>query len=82
LSIPPDAVGSFMKPDAVFASNTSSLPITAMAEASGRPQRFVGLHFFNPVQIMKLVEVVSTKNVCNVYCRYPHKCFCRYTDFL
>ena len=46
--------------DAVFASNTSSLQITAMAEASGRPENFVGLHFFNPVQMMKLVEVIKT----------------------
>ncbi|MEO7985135.1 MAG: 3-hydroxybutyryl-CoA dehydrogenase [Gemmatimonadales bacterium] len=42
----------------IFASNTSSLPIGAMASASGRPDRFVGLHFFNPVAIMPLVEVV------------------------
>ncbi len=37
-----------IKPDAIFASNTSSLQITGMAEVSGRPQNFVGLHFFNP----------------------------------
>ncbi len=46
----------------VFASNTSSLQITAMAEVSGRPDKFVGLHFFNPVQLMKLVEVIRTKH--------------------
>jgi 3-hydroxybutyryl-CoA dehydrogenase len=45
---------------AVFASNTSSLTIAAMAAASGRPDRMVGLHFFNPVPLMKLVEVVRT----------------------
>jgi 3-hydroxybutyryl-CoA dehydrogenase len=44
--------------DAIFASNTSSLSITEMAAGSGRPDRFVGLHFFNPVPLMKLVEVV------------------------
>jgi len=44
----------------VFASNTSSLLVTAMAAATQRPQRFVGLHFFNPVPVMKLVEVVRT----------------------
>lgn len=44
----------------VFASNTSSLTITEMAAATGRPDRFVGLHFFNPVPAMKLVEVVRT----------------------
>lgn len=42
----------------IFASNTSSLPIGAMASATGRPDRFVGLHFFNPVPLMPLVEVV------------------------
>jgi len=44
----------------IFASNTSSLNITEIAAATKRPQRFVGLHFFNPVPIMKLVEVVRT----------------------
>jgi 3-hydroxybutyryl-CoA dehydrogenase len=47
-------------PDAIFASNTSSLTIIAMATASGRPDRMLGLHFFNPVPSMKLVEVVRT----------------------
>jgi 3-hydroxybutyryl-CoA dehydrogenase len=44
----------------VFASNTSSLSITEMAAATGRPERFLGMHFFNPVPVMKLVEVVRT----------------------
>src|SRR5579863_6975250 len=44
----------------IFASNTSSLTITEIATATRRPQRFVGLHFFNPVPVMKLVEVVKT----------------------
>ncbi len=44
----------------IFASNTSSLTIAAMAAARSRPDRFVGLHFFNPVPLMKLVEVVRT----------------------
>jgi 3-hydroxybutyryl-CoA dehydrogenase len=47
-------------PDAIFASNTSSLTIISMAVASGRPDRMLGLHFFNPVPLMKLVEVVRT----------------------
>jgi 3-hydroxybutyryl-CoA dehydrogenase len=46
--------------EAIFASNTSSLTIIAMAAASGRPDRVIGLHFFNPVPVMKLVEVVRT----------------------
>ncbi len=44
----------------IFASNTSSLTVTEMAAATNRPDRFVGLHFFNPVPVMKLVEVVRT----------------------
>lgn len=44
----------------IFASNTSSLTVTQMAAATDRPDRFVGLHFFNPVPVMKLVEVVRT----------------------
>ncbi len=47
-------------PDTIFASNTSSLTIAAMAAACGRPERMLGLHFFNPVPLMKLVEVVRT----------------------
>jgi 3-hydroxybutyryl-CoA dehydrogenase len=47
-------------PDAIFASNTSSLTIIAMAAASGRPDRMLGMHFFNPVPLMKLVEIVRT----------------------
>jgi 3-hydroxybutyryl-CoA dehydrogenase len=47
-------------PHTIFASNTSSLTIAAMAAATSRPDRFVGLHFFNPVPLMPLVEVVRT----------------------
>jgi len=46
------------RPEAIFASNTSSISITRLAAATQRPTRFVGLHFFNPVPVMKLVEVV------------------------
>ena len=53
-------LGKLVQPQGIFASNTSSLSIGEMAGASGRPQRFVGLHFFNPVPLMKLVEVVRT----------------------
>jgi 3-hydroxybutyryl-CoA dehydrogenase len=45
-------------PATIFASNTSSLSITELAAATGRPDRFIGLHFFNPVPLMPLVEVV------------------------
>ena len=53
-------LGAIAKDSCVFASNTSSFPVAEMAAASGRPSRFVGLHFFNPVQLMRLVEVVRT----------------------
>jgi 3-hydroxybutyryl-CoA dehydrogenase len=49
-----------VKPDAIFASNTSSLTITELSMATARPKQFVGMHFFNPVPLMKLVEVVRT----------------------
>src|SRR5256884_3973797 len=54
------ALDKICAPSAVFASNTSSLTITEIATVTKRPQRFVGLHFFNPVPVMKLVEVVRT----------------------
>ncbi len=47
-------------PDAILASNTSSIPITQIATATSRPQSVVGMHFFNPAQIMRLVEVISS----------------------
>jgi 3-hydroxybutyryl-CoA dehydrogenase len=49
-----------VRKDAIFASNTSSISVTEMMTATKRPERFVGLHFFNPVPLMKLVEVVKT----------------------
>jgi 3-hydroxybutyryl-CoA dehydrogenase len=51
-------VDEIVKPDAVFATNTSSLSVIDQAAATRRPQQFVGLHYFNPAQVMKLVEVV------------------------
>lgn len=54
------ALDSVVKKDAIFASNTSSISITELMTATQRPERFVGLHFFNPVPLMKLVEVVRT----------------------
>lgn len=47
------------KPSAILASNTSSISITLMAGAISRPEKFIGLHFFNPVPVMKLVEVIK-----------------------
>jgi 3-hydroxybutyryl-CoA dehydrogenase len=54
------ALDGMVKKDAIFASNTSSISITEVAAATKRPDKFVGLHFFNPVPLMKLVEVVRT----------------------
>lgn len=51
-------VAQFAPAESIFASNTSGLSITEMATASGRPERFGGMHFFNPVHLMKLVELV------------------------
>ena len=45
-------------PETIFASNTSSLPITRLAAATSRPDRFIGMHFMNPVPMMKLIEVI------------------------
>jgi 3-hydroxybutyryl-CoA dehydrogenase len=53
-------LGEIAKPGAVLATTTSSLPVIECAKASGRPEDVVGMHFFNPAQVMKLVEVVST----------------------
>jgi len=52
-------LADLLGPDAILASNTSSLSIAALAEGLPRPERFLGLHFFNPVPVMKLVEVVA-----------------------
>ena len=54
------AVDDIAKKQAIFASNTSSISITELMAATKRPERFIGLHFFNPVPLMKLVEVVRT----------------------
>jgi 3-hydroxybutyryl-CoA dehydrogenase len=47
-----------LPPEAILASNTSSIPITSLGAATGRPDRVVGMHFFNPVPVLKLVELV------------------------
>ncbi|MCW1383114.1 3-hydroxyacyl-CoA dehydrogenase NAD-binding domain-containing protein [Novosphingobium sp. KCTC 2891] len=53
-----EAAGKVLRADAIMASNTSSIPITRMAVSSPDPARFIGVHFFNPVPVMKLVEVI------------------------
>jgi 3-hydroxybutyryl-CoA dehydrogenase len=53
-----EQAGQVLGPDAILASNTSSIPITRMAAGTHDPARFIGLHFFNPVPVMALVEVI------------------------
>ena len=53
-----EGVGKVLGDDAVLASNTSSIPITRLAQASPDPARFIGVHFFNPVPVMGLIEVI------------------------
>lgn len=52
------SLGKVTRPECILASNTSSISITKLAAASGRPERVIGMHFMNPVPIMKLVEIV------------------------
>ena len=56
---------NIMKPDGVFASNTSTIPITKLAKNSMRPDQFIGIHFFFPVHKMKLVEIIKGRNTSN-----------------
>jgi 3-hydroxybutyryl-CoA dehydrogenase len=52
------AADELFPPEAILASNTSSIPITTLAAATSRPDRVIGMHFFNPVPVLKLVEVI------------------------
>ncbi|NCV70304.1 MAG: 3-hydroxybutyryl-CoA dehydrogenase, partial [Betaproteobacteria bacterium] len=52
-------IDALAKPQSIVATNTSSISITALAATSSRPERFVGMHFFNPVPVMQLVEIIS-----------------------
>ena len=56
-----EKLGEICKESTILASNTSSIPIGILAEVSGRPQNVVGMHFMNPVPVMKLVEVIRAK---------------------
>lgn len=56
-------LGGLCPPETIFASNTSSLSVTQQAAASGRPEQFMGMHFFQPVPLMKLVELVKPLQV-------------------
>ena len=52
------ALRAFLKPDAIVASNTSSISITRLASVTANPERFIGIHFMNPVPRMQLVELI------------------------
>ena len=58
-------LGLLCKPDAILASNTSSISITKLGESSGRPDRVVGIHFMNPVPVMRLIEIVRGLETAN-----------------
>lgn len=53
-------LNALCKPECIFCSNTSSISITEMAAVSGRPDRFIGMHFFNPATVMKLIEITRS----------------------
>lgn len=60
-------LNAICKPECIFCSNTSSISITEMAVASGRPENFIGMHFFNPATVMKLIEItrsLTTSEAC------------------
>jgi 3-hydroxybutyryl-CoA dehydrogenase len=66
------AVTDAADPDALFATNTSSISITALATATDRPDRFIGLHFFSPVPVMRLIEIIrglETSDATEAACR-------------
>jgi 3-hydroxybutyryl-CoA dehydrogenase len=71
------ALDGIVKKDAIFASNTSSISITELLTSTRRPERFIGLHFFNPVPLMKPVEVVRTiataSDVYDTACEFAKK---------
>lgn len=61
-------IAKHCKADAIFASNTSSLSITEIASGTDRPEKVIGMHFFNPVPMMKLVEVINGKTTSQEIC--------------
>jgi 3-hydroxybutyryl-CoA dehydrogenase len=71
------SIDPIVKKDAIFATNTSSISVTELLTAVTRPERFIGLHFFNPVPMMKLVEVVKTiataPDVYDTACEFGRK---------
>ena len=77
-----------LKPDAIIASNTSSIPITRLAAATDRPEKFIGIHFMNPVPVMQLVELIrgiatedTTFDAARLYCGRLDKTIAVSEDF-
>src|SRR3546814_12214943 len=75
-----EAVGKVLGHQAVLASNTSSIPITRLEQAAPDPKRFIGVHFFNPVPVMGLIEVIrglatadETVKIVETYAAAPGK---------
>jgi 3-hydroxybutyryl-CoA dehydrogenase len=68
-----EALDEKLGEDAILASNTSSISITELAATTGRPERFIGMHFFNPVPVMKLVEVVRGLETSDETCEAVHE---------
>ncbi|MDP9269661.1 MAG: 3-hydroxyacyl-CoA dehydrogenase NAD-binding domain-containing protein [Chloroflexota bacterium] len=67
-----EALTKAADPGTIFASNTSSISITALATATDRPERFIGLHFFSPVPVMRLIEIIrglETDDATHAACR-------------
>lgn len=62
-------IDSICPPATLFSSNTSSISITAMAAATRRPDKFIGMHFMNPVPVMKLVEVIRAEQTSDATCK-------------
>jgi 3-hydroxybutyryl-CoA dehydrogenase len=64
---------AIMRHDAIIASNTSSIAITSLAQGLKRPERFIGMHFFNPAHVMKLVEIVPGARTTDEVTQYTQK---------